>query len=330
MTKDLAHPDRPRPELDDHRAVLRGDPASISRRRWRRRLSRPDRASARRPASGHARAGSRGRSGRPGSAAGAGSAAAGAAIHGGRTIGTFLRTTRSISRFCAVRCIAWMIRVGSIRRRCTRQSSAIDVLLPSRHRPGEDVRRGDRVLDGEVDADPADRRHGMGGVADREQAGPVPGRQPVELDGQQLDLVPARSSPTRRPGTARSRRRRRGNRRRPLLAQRLRHALGEDIGALPIIAAVDQGEQPAGLDHAGGPRCRRVRSFDRRNQNTSIGAPRSSSGSAARSRSSERGRRRRGPASRAIAAPSQITPATRSPSHSRSVASALHPQREAG
>ena len=56
------HPDRPRAELDDHRAVLRGDPGQ-SRGGDGGGRSPPD---ARRRASGHARAGSRGRSMRPG------------------------------------------------------------------------------------------------------------------------------------------------------------------------------------------------------------------------------------------------------------------------
>ena len=39
---------------------------------------------------------------------------------------------------------------------------------------GQEVGGGDGVLDGEVDADAADGGHGVGGVADAEQAGPVP------------------------------------------------------------------------------------------------------------------------------------------------------------
>ena len=55
---------------------------------------------------------------------------------------------------------------------------------------GEDAGGGDGVLNGEVDADAADGRHGVGGVADAEQAGAVPAGEAVDLDGEKLDLVP--------------------------------------------------------------------------------------------------------------------------------------------
>ena len=42
-----------------------------------------------------------------------------------------------------------------------------------RQRPGEDVGRRHRVLDRQIDADPADRRHCVRGVADRQQSGPM-------------------------------------------------------------------------------------------------------------------------------------------------------------
>ena len=44
----------------------------------------------------------------------------------------------------------------------------------------QDVGGGDRVLDGEVDADAADRRHRVRRVADAEQAGLAPALQPVD------------------------------------------------------------------------------------------------------------------------------------------------------
>ena len=72
-------------------------------------------------------------------------------------------------RSCASFCAPWMTRVGNSRRSCTLWSKRIDVLAAGQ-RAGQDVRRRNRVLDGEVDPDPADRRHGMGGIADREQA----------------------------------------------------------------------------------------------------------------------------------------------------------------
>ena len=48
----------------------------------------------------------------------------------------------------------------------------VDVLA-ARQRPGKDVRGGNRVLDREIDADAADRRHRVRRIADREQAGPA-------------------------------------------------------------------------------------------------------------------------------------------------------------
>ena len=57
-------------------------------------------------------------------------------------------------------------------------------------RVGEDVGGGDGVLQGDVDADAADGRHGVRGVADAEQAGEPPAFEVVDLDGEELDLVP--------------------------------------------------------------------------------------------------------------------------------------------
>ena len=50
----------------------------------------------------------------------------------------------------------------------------------------EDACGGYRVLNGEVDADAAYRRHGVGGVADAEQAGTVPAGEAVDLDREKL------------------------------------------------------------------------------------------------------------------------------------------------
>ena len=90
---------------------------------------------------------------------------------------------RSWANFCA----PWMTRVGNSRRSCDLVEQRIDVVA-ARQRTGEDIRRRDRILDREIDADPADRRHGVGGIADREQPGPMPAGQPVERDGQQMQV----------------------------------------------------------------------------------------------------------------------------------------------
>ena len=46
------------------------------------------------------------------------------------------------------------------------------------------------ILNGEVDADTANGRHGVGRVADAEQAGAVPAGESVDLDGEKFQLIP--------------------------------------------------------------------------------------------------------------------------------------------
>ncbi len=57
-------------------------------------------------------------------------------------------------------------------------------------RVGEDVGGCDGVLQGDVDADAADGRHGVGGVSDAEQAGEPPAVEVIDLYGEELDLRP--------------------------------------------------------------------------------------------------------------------------------------------
>jgi len=54
----------------------------------------------------------------------------------------------------------------------------------------KNVRGCNRVLNGQIDADTADRRHGMGGITDAQKTGPRPVPEPVDGDRQQLDIVP--------------------------------------------------------------------------------------------------------------------------------------------
>jgi hypothetical protein len=54
----------------------------------------------------------------------------------------------------------------------------------------EDARSSHSILNREIDADAADRGHGMRGVADAQQAGKTPAAQAVDLDGKQGDLIP--------------------------------------------------------------------------------------------------------------------------------------------
>ena len=55
---------------------------------------------------------------------------------------------------------------------------------------GEEVCGGYGVLQGDVDADAADGGHGVGGIADAEEAGGVPALEMIDLDGEELDIVP--------------------------------------------------------------------------------------------------------------------------------------------
>ena len=117
---------------------------------------------------------------------------------------------------------------------------------------GEDVGGGDGVLDGEVDAHAADRRHRVRGVADAEQAETVPGLEPVDLDGQELDVVPA----FQLVDTVAHEGRDLGD----VLAERLDSlamhlvdpALFDDEAALPVVAPLDHDEDLAALEAAEG------------------------------------------------------------------------------
>lgn len=49
---------------------------------------------------------------------------------------------------------------------------------------------GDCVLNSEVDADAAYWGHGMSGIADAEEAGTVPAREVIDLNGEKFELAP--------------------------------------------------------------------------------------------------------------------------------------------
>ena len=54
----------------------------------------------------------------------------------------------------------------------------------------KDARGSDRILNGEIDTDSTDRRHGVSGIADAEQAGNMPPAQAVDLDRKEGHLIP--------------------------------------------------------------------------------------------------------------------------------------------
>ena len=84
-------------------------------------------------------------------------------------------------RFCIVSCIAWVTRTGNVRR-CLDGAQVVVARRAGLERRGQAVGGGDRVLNGEIDADAADRRHRVRRVADADEPGPPPLPQPVDGD----------------------------------------------------------------------------------------------------------------------------------------------------
>jgi hypothetical protein len=117
-------------------------------------------------------------------------------------------------------------------------------------RLGQDVGCGDRVLEGYVDADAADGRHGVGGIADAEEAGGPPFFKMVDLDGEELDLVPG----IEMGGTSAEE----GGELLDAGAEGFEAALlddvevvfGDDVAGLKVVAAVDEDERAAVVDVA--------------------------------------------------------------------------------
>ena len=55
---------------------------------------------------------------------------------------------------------------------------------------GQQVCGGNGILNRKVNSDSASGRHGMGCIADAHQSRPVPAPQPIDLHGQDLDVLP--------------------------------------------------------------------------------------------------------------------------------------------
>ena len=155
---------------------------------------------------------------------------------------------------CRRTCKRWVIRVGRSRRACTRRGAPGRPALAQR--PCEEVGGRDRVLDGQVDADAADRRHGVRGVADAEEPGPVPARQPVHADGGSSGRPSSRSPPDPVGGNGAGRRRC-AEGLEAAAAELLEAALGDDVAALPVLAPMKRTKirpgrsGPCGLGVAG-------------------------------------------------------------------------------
>src|SRR5439155_13149228 len=109
---------------------------------------------------------------------------------------------------------------------------------------------GHRVLDGEVDADAADRGHRVRRVADAQQARPVPAVEAVHPDGEQLDLVPVADllDPVgeERPETGHGFL----ELGQPTLLDLVEGALRDHPGALPARTPVDHHHDPAPVEGA--------------------------------------------------------------------------------
>src|SRR3546814_5438432 len=103
-----------------------------------------------------------------------------------------------------------------------------------------DLRGGNRILHREVDSYPADRRHRMRGVADREQAGTRPAGEAVERDREQFDIVEAADGVDARGQPWNERRHIVAESRDPARLDRRETALFADLRALPIIPARDR------------------------------------------------------------------------------------------
>jgi len=114
----------------------------------------------------------------------------------------------------------------------------------------ENICGGDGVLNGEIDADSPDGGHGVGGIADAEQAAAGPLAQAIDGHGEQLDVAPifqlggaaleergdgfevaAKSGPA-------------------IFLDGCESAFGDDVGALPVITAVDSYEEFSGAEAA--------------------------------------------------------------------------------
>ena len=143
------------------------------------------------------------------------------------------------------------------------------------------------ILNGEIDTDTADRRHGVGGVADAQKTRPKPVEQSVHADRQKLYIVPAAQLLHAVARVGRELHDRRAKSFERLPAHLVELSLGNDVAALPIVAAIERDENPAGYRTCPWSPRDLPRFVCSRNQSTSIGAPNSFTGKPAFSRTIE-------------------------------------------
>lgn len=118
----------------------------------------------------------------------------------------------------------------------------------SEKRGGKEIGRGDGVLDGEIDADTAHGRHGMGGIADAKEAGQVPAFEAVHLDGQEFDFIPRIEfgDPLAQERSEMDDVLLKGGK--TFLADGIERAFGDDEAALPVSLPVDRDEGTTGIE----------------------------------------------------------------------------------
>src|ERR1700692_614667 len=114
----------------------------------------------------------------------------------------------------------------------------------------ENICGGDGVLNGEIDADAADGRHGVGGVADAEESAAGPVAQAVDGDGEQLDVAPVfqlGGAAFKEGGDGFEVVAKSGQ---AIFLDGYESAFGDDAGALPVITAIESYEEFAGAETA--------------------------------------------------------------------------------
>ena len=145
----------------------------------------------------------------------------------------------------------WVMRVGNSRRFWTCRS-ALDsnVAFCATQYRSKNVCGGDGVLNGEIDADAADRRHGVRAIADAQQAGTRPFAQAIDANAERLMSFQSASSATRslRYGATSAMSAR--NAGRPRRCTSSIGAFEDDPRALPVVAAIDGDQHFSGLQIA--------------------------------------------------------------------------------
>lgn len=114
----------------------------------------------------------------------------------------------------------------------------------------ENICGGDGVLNGEIDADTTDGGHGVGGIADAEEAAARPVAQAIDSDGEQLYVAPILQL-----GGAAMEEGRDGFEVAAKSGQAIfldgsESVFGNDVGALPVITAIESYEKLPGAETA--------------------------------------------------------------------------------